>query len=139
MIRPPAIDWPRLLGGELPGTTAREPAPLGTLAADLGVPRSILRGWLEGAEPRHNDGEALLMRWCALTGKARVFAPLVRRGGNPTQQVRRARSQEGVARVRGPSQGLRSSMTVSGVFTSLGRCSSGSPLARHMNWISERG
>lgn len=91
MIRPPAFDWPRLLddlayvlGDELPGTTAREPAPLGTLAAFLAVPRSTLRGWLEDAEPRHNDGEALLMRWCALTGKARAFAPLVRPGGNPT-------------------------------------------------------
>ena len=95
MIRPPAIDWPRLLGDlayllgdELPGTTAREPAPVGTLAAFLAVPRSTLRGWLEGAEPRHNDGEALLLRWCALTGKARTFAPLVRTGGNPTRQAK---------------------------------------------------
>lgn len=97
MIRPAAIDWPRLLddlacllGDELPGTTARDPAPLGTLAAFLAVPRSTLRGWLEGAEPRHNDGEALLMRWCSLTGKARAFAPLVRTGGNPTRPVQRA-------------------------------------------------
>ncbi len=96
MIRPPAIGWPRLLddltyllGDELPGTTARKPAPLGTLAASLGVARSTLRGWQEGAEPRHNDGEALLMRWCALAGKARAFAPLVRAGGKPTQQVQR--------------------------------------------------
>ena len=96
MIRPPAIDWPRLLGDlayllgdELPGTSAREPAPLGMLAADLGVPRSTLRGWLDGAEPRHNDGEALLIRWCALTGKERVFAPLVRAGGKPTGQAQR--------------------------------------------------
>ena len=96
MIRPPAIHWPRLLGDlayllgdELPGTTAREPAPLGALAFDLAVPRSTLRGWLEGAEPKHNDGEALLMRWCALTGKARAFEPLVRTGGNPTRQAKR--------------------------------------------------
>ena len=52
MIRPPGIDWPRLLGDlayllgdDLPGTTGREPAALGTLAADLAVPRSTLRGW----------------------------------------------------------------------------------------------
>ena len=94
--RPPPIDWPHLLhdmayllGDELPGTSAREPAPLGTLAAFLAVPRSTLRGWLEGAEPRHNDGEALLMRWCTRTGKAPAFAPLLRRGGNPTGQVQR--------------------------------------------------
>ena len=77
MIRPPAIDWPRLLGDlayllgdELQGTTAREPVPLGTLAAFLAVPRSTLRGWLEGAEPRHNDGEALLLLWAGLAGNA---------------------------------------------------------------------
>ena len=96
MKRPAPVDWPRLLGDlayllgdELPGTAAREPAPLGTLAEFLAVPRSTLRGWLEGAEPKHNDGEALLMCWCALTGKARAFAPLMRAGGKPTQQVRR--------------------------------------------------
>ena len=96
MIRPPAIHWPRLLGDlayllgdELPGTTAREPAPLGTLAEFLAVPRSTLRGWLEGAVTRHNDGEALLVRWCALTGRARLYAPLVRAGGKPPQQARR--------------------------------------------------
>ena len=92
MIRPPAIDWPRLLGDlayllgdELPGTIARESAPLGTLAEFLAVPRSRLRGWLDGAEPRHNDGEALLLLWAGLAGKAPVFAPLVRPGGNPTR------------------------------------------------------
>lgn len=88
MTRPLAIDWPRLLGDELPGATAREPAPLCVLAADLAVPRSTLRGWLEGAEPRHNDGEALLMRWCAMTGKARVFAPIIRR--EPDKAVARS-------------------------------------------------
>ena len=105
MIRPPAVDWPRLLGDlayllgdELQGTPHREPASPGILAADLDVPRSTLRGWLDGAEPRHNDGEALLMRWCSLTGKARVFAPLVRAGGNPTRQVQRARSGDGRVR-----------------------------------------
>ena len=96
MKRPPAIDWPALLGDlayllgdQLPGTSARAPAPLGTLAAFLDVPRSTLRGWMEDAEPRHNDGEALLIRWCALTGKASAFAPLVRAGGNPTRQAKR--------------------------------------------------
>lgn len=96
MRRPPAIGWAALLGelayllgDEREGTPHREPASLGILVADLDVPRSTLCGWMEDAEPRHNDGEALLMRWCALTGKARAFAPLVRAGGKPTQQVQR--------------------------------------------------
>lgn len=91
MIRPTAIDWPRLLGDlaylvgdELPGTTAREPATLGTLAAFLAVPRSTLRGWQEGTEPRHTDGEALVAVWANLSGKGRAFAPVVRAGGKPT-------------------------------------------------------
>ena len=97
MTRPPAIDWPHLLddlayllGDELPSTTAKEPAPVGTLAASLTVPRSTLRGWLEGAEPRHNDGEALLLLWGRLSGKERAFAPLVSAGGKPTRQLQRA-------------------------------------------------
>jgi len=53
MIRPPAIDWPRLLGDDLPGTTAREPTPLGMLAADLDRRARLLRvGWPEGEAER---------------------------------------------------------------------------------------
>ena len=92
MKRPPAIDWPRLLGDlvyllgeELPGTPAREPASLADLATFLNLPRSTVRGWQEGAEPRHNDGGALLLTWSAMTGKAHAFAPLARPGGNPTR------------------------------------------------------
>jgi hypothetical protein len=84
--RPPPTDWPRVLGdlafllGDVQeGTTHREPASIGTLAAFLEVPRSTVRGWTEGSEPRHNDGEALLMVWSGLTGKASAFAPLAPR------------------------------------------------------------
>jgi hypothetical protein len=48
------------------------------LAAHLDVARSTLKGWIDGSEPKHSDGEMLLQRWCALTGKARSFAPLRR-------------------------------------------------------------
>lgn len=90
MKLPPPIDWPRLLadlahvlGEPQEGTPYREPASAAELAADLGVPRSTLRGWMAGAEPKHGDGEALLLRWSCLTGKARAFAPLARPGGKP--------------------------------------------------------
>ena len=96
MKRPAPVDWPRLLGDlayllgdELPGTTAREQEPLGTLAEFLAVPRSTLRGWLDGAEPRHNDSEALL-RWAGLAGKAPVFAPLLSAGGETDKAGRAA-------------------------------------------------
>ena len=49
------------------------------LAEALKIPRGTLRGWMDGSEPRHTDGEALLDRWCRMTGKARIFAPTERR------------------------------------------------------------
>lgn len=82
-----SIDWPTLLGeiahvlgDEDPANPdARTPCSQERLAASLGVPRGTLRGWMDGSEPKHTDGERLLARWCSLTGKARCFAPTERR------------------------------------------------------------
>jgi hypothetical protein len=54
--------------------------PLGTraLSAKLGIHRETIRRWMDGAQPYHADGEMLLDRWSALTGKARHFAPRTR-------------------------------------------------------------
>jgi hypothetical protein len=77
-----AIDWPALLDelaivlGEPDPVSGRQvPVSTVVLAESLGVARGTLRGWLDGSEPKHQDGERLLDRWCSLTGKARVFAP----------------------------------------------------------------
>jgi transcriptional regulator with XRE-family HTH domain len=80
------VDWPMVLGdlahvlGEptIDGR-GRVPCTQEQLAKALDVARGTLRGWLDGSEPKHADGEALLLRWCQLTGKDRGFAPKERR------------------------------------------------------------
>lgn len=77
------LDWPRILDDiahclgdpHHVNPDVRSPASLVVVSVYLDVPRGTLRGWLAGAEPRHADGEALLVAWCRLTGKARTFAP----------------------------------------------------------------
>ncbi len=72
-----SIDWPKLLEdlaillGE-----QNQPCSVFELAHQLSVPRGTLRGWIDGSEPKHADGEKLLDRWRALSGKPREFAPL---------------------------------------------------------------
>lgn len=80
------IDWPTLLSDiayllgepDAANPDVRVPCSSYRLAEDLAVPRGTLRNWLDGSEPKHADGERLIDRWCALTGKARVFAPAQR-------------------------------------------------------------
>jgi hypothetical protein len=56
----------------------RDPVSQERLADALATPRGTLRGWLDGSEPRHNDGERIIVFWCRLTGKARTFLPVDR-------------------------------------------------------------
>jgi len=80
-----AVDWPRLLddlawlyGEPDPANPALLRIALGTptLAERLLVSRGTLRRWMEeGAEPRHSDGEMLIERWLAVTGKNREYLP----------------------------------------------------------------
>lgn len=44
-----------------------------------GVPRTTLLGWEAGSEPRHSDGERVLMLWCEVTGRDRGAAPIIDR------------------------------------------------------------
>lgn len=82
--RYPHIDWPRLLGdlqyllGEAAndGSGVVTPAGTPTLAAYLGVKRTTLRGWLDGSEPKHSQGESLIAAWSRLSGKPREFTPI---------------------------------------------------------------
>ena len=75
------IDWPKvlddiayLLGDPLQANPIlREAVSERELAQHLHVARSTIRGWVEGSEPRHADGEVLIAHWCRLTGKARTF------------------------------------------------------------------
>jgi hypothetical protein len=89
-----SIDWPVLLddiayivGEPDPGNPeVRVPCSQNQLANALDVPRGTLRGWMDGSEPRHTDGEKLLDRWCRLTGKGRGFAPTCRRSLTATER-----------------------------------------------------
>lgn len=79
------IDWPRLLGdlawlyGDLdpgdPNQRLRIAIGTATLADRLLISRGALRNWIDGTEPRHSDGEMLIARWAAITGKQREHLP----------------------------------------------------------------
>ena len=79
-------DWPQLLaeiayllGDPTPeNPDVREPLSQRLLADRLEIPRETLRGWMDGSEPRHTDGERLIAVWVQLTGKARTFIPTTR-------------------------------------------------------------
>jgi hypothetical protein len=80
------VDWMALiddvallLGVVEPVSEQRLRASTVAVAAYLDVPRSTLRNWLDGSEPKHSDGERLLRVWVCLTGKAETFAPRTRR------------------------------------------------------------
>jgi hypothetical protein len=53
----------------------RRPAGTRLVAQTIGFEREAIRRWMDGAEPRHSDGEALLAAWRKLTGKSIDFAP----------------------------------------------------------------
>lgn len=47
------------------------------VGARVGVPRRTVTGWKSGAEPRLNDGIALVRLWSVITGKASGPAALL--------------------------------------------------------------
>lgn len=68
----PRLDWFRLIVDlERLGYTPQ------ALANHVGVARSTLLGWKQGAEPRYTEGEALVAFWCSATGRARSELPAV--------------------------------------------------------------
>lgn len=88
MNRPPLpIDWPRLLEDiawqlgepDFAFPHVRTPAGSRQVAAHLHVSRSTLLRWQDGSEPRHSDGEWLVLTWCCLTGKSQAFVPRAKR------------------------------------------------------------
>jgi hypothetical protein len=80
------VDWSKLLaeiaymlGEPVPGAEhLNDPVGTPTLAKHLARPRSTVLGWIDGKEPKHSDGEALIAFWCRLSGKTAVFVPLTR-------------------------------------------------------------
>lgn len=64
------VDWFRLLDD-----LSRRGVSMGGVADYIGVPRSTIVGWKQGAEPKYRDGELLLDLWIAKTGQSRHEAP----------------------------------------------------------------
>lgn len=71
---PEVVNWPAVLAQLCCGQMS-----VYALAASLGVPRSTLRGWLDGSQPSHPDGERLIAEWMRVTGKPREQVPTERR------------------------------------------------------------
>ncbi|SEB72929.1 hypothetical protein SAMN05216178_2032 [Pseudomonas saponiphila] len=46
-------------------------------ADEIGVARTTLIGWKQGAEPRYSEGERLVLLWCKITGESRDTLPMV--------------------------------------------------------------
>lgn len=47
------------------------------IADRVGVAKSTLLGWKQGAEPKHSEGDRLLCLWVEITGKHRDDAPVI--------------------------------------------------------------
>ncbi len=67
----PAIDWNRVFL-----TLRGEGYTLHDVALYTRIARGTLRGWAEGAEPRHQDGETVIRFWSEATQLPRESLPL---------------------------------------------------------------
>lgn len=48
-----------------------------SVADAVGVARTTLLGWKQGAEPRYSEGERLVAFWCQQMGRERGRVPMV--------------------------------------------------------------
>lgn len=68
---PKRIDWFRVITAVLRGGYSLQSA-----ADEIGVARTTLIGWRQGAEPRYSEGEQLVLLWCKVTGEGREKLPM---------------------------------------------------------------
>ncbi len=68
---PKRIDWFRVITIVL-----RSGYSIQALADEIGVARTTLIGWRQGAEPRYSEGERLVLLWCQKTGQGRESMPM---------------------------------------------------------------
>ncbi len=66
------IDWFRVITMVL-----RDGYSIQSAADAIGVARTTLIGWKQGAEPRYSEGERLVLLWCEVTGAERSKLPMV--------------------------------------------------------------
>ncbi len=69
---PKRIDWFRVI------TTVLRSGEYSIQGAadEIGVARTTLIGWKQGAEPRYSEGERLVLLWCKITGEGRDKLPM---------------------------------------------------------------
>jgi hypothetical protein len=66
------VDWFQVITG-----LSRAGFSPQSVADEVGVARTTLLGWKQGAEPRYTEGERLVAFWCQATGKDRNTLPRV--------------------------------------------------------------
>lgn len=64
------IDWFQVIS-----MLSRAGYSLGSIAAAVGVARTTLIGWKQGAEPRYSEGDRLVSFWCQITNGERHALP----------------------------------------------------------------
>ncbi len=69
------IDWFQVIND-----LGRRGFPSQLIADSIGVAKSTLLGWKQGAEPKHGDGERLIAFWCRVMERQREALPLVSGG-----------------------------------------------------------
>lgn len=69
------VDWFTVIT-----TLLRSGYSLASVSDAVGVARTTLIGWKQGAEPRYTEGERLVRFWCEITGKDRTQLPMVTPG-----------------------------------------------------------
>lgn len=69
---PKRIDWFKVITEVLRGGYSIQAA-----ADEIGVARTTLIGWKQGAEPRYSEGERLVLLWCKISGEGRDKLPMV--------------------------------------------------------------
>jgi hypothetical protein len=67
-----SIDWFQVIT-----EISRAGHPMQAIAQSIGVARTTLLGWKQGAEPRHSEGDRLLTLWTCMTGRDRAAVPMV--------------------------------------------------------------
>ncbi|MPS36016.1 hypothetical protein [Stenotrophomonas acidaminiphila] len=67
---PERVDWFQVLVD-----LGRCGVPASSAAAAIGIPKSTVQGWKQGAEPKFADGEKLVALWVGITGKPAEAVP----------------------------------------------------------------
>ncbi len=69
-LGPKRIDWFRVITDVL-----RSGYSIQGAADEIGVARTTLIGWKQGAEPRYSEGDQLVLLWCRVAKKGRDMLP----------------------------------------------------------------